>query len=292
MRYLILILVLLPRFLWAQVSKSNLDQLIHKQEWQAAVEGYVQYLQTYPGDSSAWFNLGRAQLELGNYKESGKSLDEALANNYDEGLVFFTKAKILMIAEDPEGALELLDQAAEKGFSGYIHLKSDETFKPLAFDQDFQAILGRVEINAYPCLSKAEYRHFDFWLGSWDVYVGQKWVGANEITMAPGGCAIHENYTTSRNYAGQSINFYDPIDKKWHQHWVGTAGDVYNYLETKSAKGMLQFESPFMDAQGNVSISRLTFTANEDGTVRQLFESSTDDGSTWSIAFDGKYVKR
>ena len=122
--------------------------------------------------------------------------------------------------------------------------------------------------------------------------MGERKVGDNSITMAVGGCAIHENYTTQGNYAGQSINFYDPIDKKWHQHWVGSGGDVYNYLETKREEGLLQFESKFMGSQGAISFSRLTFTLNEDGSVRQLFESSTDEGKTWNSAFDGLYKKK
>ncbi|MEM1409036.1 MAG: hypothetical protein AAGG59_19785, partial [Bacteroidota bacterium] len=152
--------------------------------------------------------------------------------------------------------------------------------------------LDKIKGNAYPCLSASDYRHFDFWLGTWDVFASGRKAGVNVISMAEGGCAIHENYTTAGNYSGQSINYYDPIDEKWHQHWVGSGGDVYNYLETKRDTGMLQFESKFMGPGGQIGLSRLTFTLNDDGTVRQLFESSVDDGKTWSTAFDGLYKKQ
>ena len=33
---------------------------------------------------------------------------------------------------------------------------------------------------------------------------------------------------------------------------------------------------------------RITWTVDGDG-VRQLWETSKDDGSTWSTAFDGRY---
>ena len=150
-----------------------------------------------------------------------------------------------------------------------------------------------MKANVYPCLGDENYRHFDFWLGEWEVFVNGNKVGENSITMAVGGCAIHESYTTENNYSGQSINFYDPIDEKWHQHWVGSGQDVYNYVEIDKKQGMLQFQSPFYNpANGQVAISRLTFTLNADGTVRQFFETSTNDGQTWIPGFDGLYKKK
>jgi hypothetical protein len=43
---------------------------------------------------------------------------------------------------------------------------------------------------------------------------------------------------------------------------------------------------------GLVGRERITWTANADGSVRQLWESSKDDGATWSVAFDGLYRRR
>ena len=36
---------------------------------------------------------------------------------------------------------------------------------------------------------------------------------------------------------------------------------------------------------------RITWTPNADGSVRQRWETSTDDGKTWTVAFDGIYRK-
>ncbi|MBV6646913.1 MAG: hypothetical protein KI790_15760, partial [Cyclobacteriaceae bacterium] len=118
-------------------------------------------------------------------------------------------------------------------------------------------------------------------------------IGENSITMANGGCAIHESYTTPRGYTGQSINYYDIIDKKWHQHWVGSSGDMTNYLESDREDKMLQFVGKIMLANGNIILNRMTFTYSPDEmTVRQLIESSRDDGETWFPSFDGLYKKK
>ena len=115
-----------------------------------------------------------------------------------------------------------------------------------------------------------------------------KWFFAQKYTKS----RDYTIYITARNYAGQSINFYSPTDKKWYQHWVGSSGHVYNYVETKREEGLLQFESDYLTSKGNIVISRLTFTLNDDGTIRQLFESSSDDGETWTPAFDGLYKRK
>jgi hypothetical protein len=35
--------------------------------------------------------------------------------------------------------------------------------------------------------------------------------------------------------------------------------------------------------------NRITWTPHPDGSVRQLWEQSTDEGKTWQVAFDGLY---
>ena len=36
---------------------------------------------------------------------------------------------------------------------------------------------------------------------------------------------------------------------------------------------------------------RITWTPASDGSVRQLWESSSDSGRTWVVPFDGRYVR-
>lgn len=63
---------------------------------------------------------------------------------------------------------------------------------------------------------------------------------------------------------------------------------VLDYTEVDRGEGMIQFQCDHLDAQGNLVKSRLTFTKNADGTVRQLFEGSPD-GEHWTTGFDGLY---
>jgi hypothetical protein len=36
---------------------------------------------------------------------------------------------------------------------------------------------------------------------------------------------------------------------------------------------------------------RIPWTPAADGTVRQLWESTSDEGRTWTVLFDGRYVR-
>ena len=286
---LFFVLVLTFSATFAQTAQEHFSE----GNWKKAEAEFQKYLKKNPNDSSAWFNLAISQMNLGKYAQAQKNLGEATNRNFNASLVAFNQAKIHAMQSDRENTLMVLEKAAENGLFTYSSLNQDQAFDFLRNNDRFKQVMHRVELNAYPCLSDENMRHFDFWLGSWDVFLGETWVGSNYITMAKGGCAIHEYYVTERNYAGQSINYYDPIDKKWHQHWVGSSGDVYNYLETKREEGFLQFESPFLNPlTGQKSISRLTFTLNPDGTVTQLFENSTDGGGTWTEGFKGIYRKK
>lgn len=292
MKRLILLFTIISSQVMAQELKQSADSLYGIQEWEMASKSYEDYLRENHKDSSAWYNLGKSYFNLKQYDKAIKNFTKAKETNFSINFVSYSMSKAYALMKNESKMLEALSLGAKNGLPIYTRLKNDAEFEQYRNNEEFNVILEQVKNNAYPCLTGEKYRHFDFWIGEWDVYVNESKVGENLITVAQGGCAIHENYTTVGNYAGQSINYYDPIGKKWHQHWVGSGGDVYNYLETKRDKGMLQFESDFMGPKGKISLSRLTFTLNENGTVRQLFESSTDDGKSWSSAFDGIYKKK
>lgn len=275
-----------------QDLKQTAIEQFNKQDFESAAKTYSQFLKENEGDSLDWYNLAVSSARISDHIEALNYFKEAGKRNFPSAFVSYGMAKSYAALKEETKMIEALSDGADNGLNAIALIKNDPAFKPYQTSSGFLEVLKKVEQNAYPCLGKANYRHFDFWIGEWDVLVNGRKVGDNSITMAKGGCAIHENYTTAGNYAGQSINFFDPIDKKWHQHWVGSGGDVYNYLETKREPGLLQFESKFMSPNGNISLSRLTFTLKDDGTVRQLFEGSIDEGKTWTPSFDGLYRKK
>lgn len=288
MKKISIILYLLSFMVSAQDLKSEADNHYNAKEWNSAIKGYKKYLRKNASDSSAWYRLAFSQYQTAQYEEALKNFDEALNTHFYPGYTLYAKSKVWISMDQKEKALGTLQQAAEKGFGNFRQMETDSEWSALQQDAAFLSIVALAKINAYPCLSDANSRHFEFWVGEWDVFVKGKKVGENSITMAPGGCAIHESYITPGIYSGQSINYYDKLDEKWHQVWVSSAGGVLDYIEIDRTKEMLQFQCDYLNAAGNIVKSRLTFTQNEDGTVRQLFEDSTD-GENWTPSFDGLY---
>ena len=139
-----------------------------------------------------------------------------------------------------------------------------------------------------------EHRQFDFWIGDWDVYNTKGTIaGHSRIESVSEGCGISEHWQGAGGGAGVSYNAWDPGSGHWHQFWVGnTSGDVL-YLEGGFANGSMSMQGVRPNAAtGKPQRQRITWTPNKDGTVRQHWETSDDDGKSWQTSFDGSYHRQ
>ncbi|WP_148230044.1 ligand-binding sensor domain-containing protein [Marivirga tractuosa] len=131
------------------------------------------------------------------------------------------------------------------------------------------------------------HRAFDFWLGNWEVYNKKgDHIGTNNIHLIQNGCGIQENWTSNGRGAGTSYNFYDVKTEKWYQSWISNSGNAL-LLKGGFTDGQMQMQSEIV----NGKIDRIKWIHQEDGSVHQIWEISTDDGKTWKEAFWGKYVR-
>ncbi len=136
----------------------------------------------------------------------------------------------------------------------------------------------------------ADHRAFDFWIGDWNVTAANNNHTHNVITREYDGCVIHERYTGTQGYTGESLNTYDATRKVWHQTWVDSQGTLLT-LEGGVHDGNMVLEGTTIDKDGHASKQRITWTPNADGSVRQHWQSANPDGS-WKTAFDGIYRKK
>ena len=132
------------------------------------------------------------------------------------------------------------------------------------------------------CSSK-EHRAFDFWIGEWTVATKDKTKppAKSSITLSNDGCSIHERYETPGGFSGNSINFYDAKNKKWHQTWIDNQGAPL-YLDGEFKKGSMILSD---------GVNRITWTLLKDGRVNQRWDITKDKGKTWQTIFDGFYSK-
>ena len=144
---------------------------------------------------------------------------------------------------------------------------------------------------ARPPPPPAEAKQFDFWIGDWEVTTPDgKIAGTNKIEPIASGHGLLENWTSAAGGAGKSLNAYNTAKKLWQQFWVGADGTVLELTGGLDAKGAMVMTSESSPASPR--LSRITWTPNTDGTVRQLWEISRDAGKTWQTAFDGLYRRK
>jgi hypothetical protein len=134
---------------------------------------------------------------------------------------------------------------------------------------------------------------FDFWLGDWNVTTPDgKPAGTSRIESIAGGYGLLENWTdaTAGGGDGKSLNCYNVTTKRWQQFWVGSGGGILE-LAGGIVDGKMVLSGSHV-VRGQVLVERITWTPNADGTVRQFWDQSRDDGKTWTAIFDGLYRKK
>lgn len=146
--------------------------------------------------------------------------------------------------------------------------------------------------QALPTCDSEQHRQFDFWVGDWEVMNprGQK-VGENNVTLIQNGCALHEDWHGAGGGTGESFNIYDRTRDVWHQTWVSGIGMLLELEGGLNDDGAMVLRGQSITRQGTVQ-ERVTWSKESDGRVRQLWERSSDGGSTWAVVFDGMYVRK
>ena len=146
-----------------------------------------------------------------------------------------------------------------------------------------------------PCMTIAQAREFDFWIGEWDAYVtnSEKLAGYSKIEMASGGCMILENWTSAgQPFSGKSMNFVDPRTGKWKQVWVGSGGlNVTEFLNGEYRDGAMRFEYETVTPAGKKQFVKFHFYNISKNKVRQ-FHQTSEDGTTWVTTYDFTYRRK
>lgn len=219
-----------------------------------------------------------------NWVAAARAYQQIVDREPASAFALFRLARTQAAMGDAESALQTLKAWIGAGGGSYQAAITVPEFQALHSDDRFLALVNPLQ----PCQA-AEYRQFDFWLGDWNVEspAAPGVVSRNRIVSINGGCTLHEQYTASSGYEGSSFSFYDATRKVWHQTWIDNQGAPL-FLE-----GGFDGESMVLATTSNPQqINRISWTPLADGRVRQHWQSTTDDGVTWSTVFDGFYSKR
>jgi hypothetical protein len=141
-----------------------------------------------------------------------------------------------------------------------------------------------------PACPAPEARQFDFWIGHWTVTTPEGAVaGDSRIESILEGCAVLEHWTGAKGGRGKSLKAWNATHRAWEQFWVDKDGQRL-LLRGGLREGSMVLESVDEGVAG-ARRERIRWTPAADGSVRQLWEASTDGGATWSVEFDGRYTR-
>jgi hypothetical protein len=87
-------------------------------------------------------------------------------------------------------------------------------------------------------------------------------------------------------YSGKSFNLFNASTQKWMQTWVDDKGGLLEFINGEYKDNRMVFVT-LPDAQKQ--ITRLTFYNLGPKLVRQHFETTKDDGKTWTTTTDLQY---
>ncbi len=143
--------------------------------------------------------------------------------------------------------------------------------------------------DACACCTEA-HKAFDFWIGDWEVFLKDGSVaGRNQVVKLQDSCVLQENWTSTQGgFTGTSYNFFNQQTGKWEQLWIDNAGSQLKLYGNRVANQMVLDSEPFERPDGKTYVNRITWTANTDGTVRQVWEL-LHKGEVVQVAFDGLY---
>ncbi len=143
----------------------------------------------------------------------------------------------------------------------------------------------------YPCRAV---HTFDFWVGTFDA---TPW---NQPNASPGGelqntreydgCVIVERWK-GKNSAGMSMAFYDTNRNKWRMIWNSDSNQSDD-LEGSYSDGAMRFTGWVIDSAGKrLLVSNVLQNVSSD-VIRHIYSMSEDDGKTWVVKSDGRFVRR
>ena len=299
--YLLIILIVISANSVAQSTvKKNMayaDSLFYARDFNQSGVIYKTLIADTSHDALHLNRLAYTELMSKNYKEAELHLNRALASHPTPGLkasIYSRLARVKAVRDNTGETVILLDSAVANGYLSFPELDTLGDFNGVRNNAAFMEVRNKLYNSIYPCYQDKRSREFDFWIGDWDVYVTgtSSYAGHSVIQQISGGCAILENWQSAIS-EGKSLNFIDDSTHKWKQVWVGSyPNGKQDFVDGEYKDSVMRFTFTTPDAQGHVMQGKFSFFNQGPDQVRQLNETSPDNGKTWTASYDFTYKRR
>ncbi|MEO6303416.1 MAG: tetratricopeptide repeat protein [Bacteroidia bacterium] len=289
-----LLFVLCSYFSIAQIQKA--DSLFFAKNYKEAKLIYLKEKTAIDSNTLALNRLGYCYHKTNKYNEAIECYlkSEKLSKNQILSFTVESRlAKTYSVLDQNDKSLTWLKRAITNGYANIVELNTDPDFSNLRKLKAYTAIYDSLYNLTFPCKKDPKKRLFDFWLGTWDVYTtqGNQLAGESVIENISEGCAILENYKSLGGYVGKSINFVNEKGE-WEQDWMGSDGHINRFYKGDFVESEMLFIFEKTDQAGNKKIGKFHFYKIGDNTVRQMQESSADNGKTYAVDYDLTYKRK
>jgi hypothetical protein len=135
--------------------------------------------------------------------------------------------------------------------------------------------------------SSAQHHQFDFVVGNWLVRDSAgRAIGTVTVSHEYGGCVLIERWHGAANSGeGLGVIGYQLESKTWHRDYIDPTGFV------SSIDGRLDGATMVMTGKDyppdGVRMHRVTWAPQNDGSVEERWQTSTDAGRSWQVRFSG-----
>ncbi len=262
-----------------------------EQRYAEAADIWAAIVAQAPDDGEAHYRLGTALMALDRLAPAARHFKLAAEHGFQAQGAGYRLARIHARQGNNAAALDGLETLAASGFGLFSLIETEDDFAAVRDDARFVAAVSAMKANRYPCRSSEQSRAFDFWVGRWDVSAGGQQAGTNDVRLILGDCVLFENWQSVTGSSGKSFNFYNAAEDHWRQVWVDDRGGVIEFTGRVTDGVMYYTAETRVAGQEQPLMHKLTFSRNEDGSVRQHWEQSGDGGDTWQTVFDGHYVR-
>jgi len=299
--YLLIIFIVISANSVAQSTvKKNMayaDSLFYARDFNQSGVIYKTLIADTSHDALHLNRLAYTELMSKNYKEAELHLNRALASHPSIQLkasILSRLARVSAVQNKTSDAVILLDSAVANGYLSFPELDTLDDFSKIRNNAAFVVVRNKLYNSIYPCYQDKQSREFDFWIGDWDVYVTgtSSYAGHSFIQQISGGCAILENWQSAIS-EGKSLNFIDDSTHKWKQVWVGSyPNGKQDFVNGEYKDSVMRFTFTTLGAQGHAMQGKFSFFNQGPDQVRQLNETSSDNGKSWTVSYDFTYKRR
>ncbi len=136
---------------------------------------------------------------------------------------------------------------------------------------------------------------FDFWVGTFDATPWDQPAaplrGQLHNTREYDGCVIVERWAGANGSAGMSMSFYDLNRQVWRMVWNDDSNHS-NDFEGSYSDGAMRFKGWVLDSTGKRLLASNVLENVSPGVIRHIYSTSADNGKTWLVKSDGRFVLR